>query len=283
MDRAVAIDNPSPTTFPLREIDDGIVVVRVAVLESALPGTTAVFTTRLGGVSRPPYDSLNMGYHVGDSPVDVTENRLRVFRALGLRADRLVTCAQVHGDRVAVVSGSGSVAGADGLVTGVGGLTLAVFCADCVPVWVLDPRAGAVAVVHAGWRGTLTRIAARAVEVLRQKFGSRPRDLVAAVGPSIGPCCYEVGPEVAEQAAAALGPGVILLGAAGTRAHLDLREGNRLALLEAGVPERGIHVAGLCTCCREDLFHSHRRVVRASGPDARSGRMAALARLPERA
>lgn len=281
MDRAVAIDNPSPTTFPLREIGDGIVVVRVAMLESALPGTTVVMTTRLGGVSRAPYDSLNMGYHVGDSAVDVTENRLRVFRALGLRADRLVTCAQVHGDRVAVVSGPGSIAGADGLVTGVGGLTLAVFCADCVPVWVLDPRVGAVAVVHAGWRGTLTRIAARAVEALRQKFGSRPRDILAAVGPSIGPCCYEVGPEVVEQAAAALGPEVVRP-RAGARAHLDLKEGNRLALLEAGVPERSIHVAGLCTCCREDLFHSHRRAVRTSGPDARSGRMAALARLPER-
>lgn len=277
-------DHPSPASFPLETVEGGVTVVRVAPLESALPGTLAAFSTRLGGVSSPPWDTLNVGLHVGDSPVDVTENRRRLFRALGVDPESLVTAGQVHSDAVAVATSPGRHEKTDGLVTVARGLTLAVFCADCVPVWLLDPRLPAAGVVHAGWKGTLAGIAGRAVEIMVRKLGSRPRDLLAAVGPSIGPCCYEVGSEVVAPAARNFGPDVVV--DTGGRPHLDLWEANRHALVLAGVNPSRVYVSGFCTSCRADLFHSHRREVRrarqAAAPETpvRSGRMAALIRLP---
>jgi hypothetical protein len=264
--------------FPLEELKGGLSVIRMAPLEEALPGFLAVFTTRLGGVSQPPWESLNLGYHVGDSPVDVTENRRRLLKALSLDPESLVTTEQVHGTAVAAVASPGRHQATDGLVTMSRGLTLAIFCADCVPVFLLDPRTPAAGVVHAGWNGTIAGIAGLAVEAMVRRFGSRPGDLIAAIGPSIGPCCYEVGPEVAAPAEDRFGSGVLREG--GGRPHLDLWEANRLTLLSAGLDRRHVHVSGLCTSCREDLFHSHRReTVRGRSP-ARSGRMAALTRLP---
>ncbi len=252
---------PSPLAFPIVELEGGVKVVRAAMLEAALPGLTAVFSTRLGGVSSPPWNSLNLGYHVGDSPADVTQNRLRFFRALGLDPDSLVTAAQVHSPTVAVVTEPGRHEATDGLVTISRGLTLAVFCADCVPVWLVDPRVPAAGAVHAGWKGTLAGIAGRAVEIMARRFRSRPRDILAAVGPSIGPCCYEVGPEVAGPASERFGPAVISGTGPAGRPLLDLWEANRLALILAGVDPSRVFVSGLCTFCRADLFHSHRREV----------------------
>ncbi|RJQ11595.1 MAG: peptidoglycan editing factor PgeF [Bacillota bacterium] len=256
-----ARDNGSrpPVAFPLHELEGGVAVVRVAPLERALPGTLAVFSTRLGGVSSSPWHSMNVGYHSGDSPADVTENRRRLFRALGVSPDTLVTAGQVHGDVVAVATRPGHQDNTDGLVTIDRGLTLAVFCADCVPVWLLDPKTPAAGVVHAGWRGSLAGIAGRAVETMRVKLGSRPRDLLAAVGPSIGPCCYEVGPEVASRARAVFGNEVLVEEAALARPRLDLWEMNRKSLILAGLSPSRVYVSDMCTSCREDLFHSHRR------------------------
>ena len=281
-DQVLAFDNPSPTSFPLADAGQGVVVARAASLESALPGTTAVFSTRLGGVSRSPWDQMNVGYQTGDSPVDVTENRRRLFRALDLDVEHLVTAGQVHGDAVGVATASGHQPDTDGLVTLSRSLILAVFCADCVPIWLLDPKTPAAAVVHAGWRGTLAGVAGRAVEVMRRKLGCRPGDLLAAIGPSIGPCCYEVGPEVSEPARARLGPGVLAVPLPGGKARLDLWEANRQSLIRAGLDPLRVDVSGLCTFCRGELFHSYRRETVRSPASPRAGRMVALVKLPER-
>lgn len=251
-----------------------------------MPGVVALFSTRLGGVSSPPWNSMNLGYHVGDSPADVSENRRRFFKAAGLDPDLLVTAGQVHSDVVAIASSAGHHADTDGLATLSRGLTLAVFCADCVPIWLLDSRTPAAAVVHAGWKGSLAGIAGQAARTMVEKLGSRVGDLVAAVGPSIGPCCYEVGPEVWEPARRLYGPAVVAETLPGGKARLSLWEVNRRALLASGLQPSRVYVSGLCTSCREDLFYSHRRESRRAAaspgsPPARSGRMAAVIRLPQ--
>jgi len=266
-------------TFPMERLESGAWVVRIRPLEEALPGLTAAFTTRVGGVSAGPWNSLNLGLHVGDTPEAVGENRRRVFAGLDLDPESLVTAEQVHGDVVARARDPGRHRATDGLITSVPGLTLAVFCADCTPVFLLDPATPAVGAVHAGWKGTVAGIAGRAVTEMARHFGSRPEDMLGAVGPCIGPCCYEVGPEVSEPAARRLGREVLTRGK-GPRPHLDLWEANRRVLVKAGLAPENVHVAGLCTFCREDLFHSHRRETVRTGRSARSGRMAALIRLP---
>lgn len=264
--------------FPVVRLEGGAAVVRMGPVEAALPGTLAVFSTRRGGVSRPPWDEMNVGQSVGDDPEAVAENRRRLFGGLGVDPERLASCGQVHGRGIALVAGPGRVEATDALVTATPGLTLAVSCADCVPVFLLDPVTPAAGIVHAGWKGTLARLAALTVRFMARRLGSRPSDIVAAVGPSIGACCYEVGPDVAAEAEDRLGRGVLLPAGAG-RLHLDLWEANRLALVSAGLEASRVHLAGLCTCCREDLFHSHRRASRAGG-GGRAGRMVGLVRLP---
>lgn len=163
---------------------------------------------------------------------------------------------QIHSDIVVKAEGArGRLGAGDGLITGVAGLMLGVRTADCVPILLADQRRRAVAAVHAGWRGTLARIAARAIEAMTREYGSQPQDLIAAIGPCIGRCCYEVGPDVA-LAFGALFPE---LPVPRGHAHLDLEEANRRILAASGVPAMRIHAGGLCTRCRAGDFHSYRR------------------------
>ncbi|HEX5984607.1 MAG TPA: polyphenol oxidase family protein [Solirubrobacterales bacterium] len=238
-------------------------------LEADLGGARAAFSTRLGGVSEPPFDSLNLGILTEDSREAVEENRQRLARALGFAPEQVVFALQVHGTRL-VDHGDGEsvsalrmgglgqtrraeeVVEADGHVVREPGLAPLVFVADCLPVALRGP--GGVAMVHAGWRGLAGGILAGAAEAVEAT--------TAAVGPGIGPCCYEVGEEVVEPFAR-LGDGV----AEGRM--LDLPEVARRLLDEAGV-ER-VELAGLCTSCEEELFFSHRR------DQGRTGRQAGLA------
>ncbi len=144
---------------------------------------------------------------------------------------------------------------ADGLLTGEPGLFLGVKTADCLPLLLVDPDVHAIAAVHAGWRGTVARIARRAVEHLERRFGSKPRRLVAALGPGIGPCCFAVGPEVAAQFRDLFPERADL----DRRTHLDLVEANLRILEEAGVPRARVDAGRLCTCCQPAEFHSYRR------------------------
>jgi YfiH family protein len=173
-------------------------------------------------------------------------------RASEIPAGNLATLKQVHSAECVVAGGrTGQLGQGDALLENTPGALIAVKTADCMPILLVDDRNRAVAAVHAGWRGTAARIARGAVEAMRERFGSRPGDVIAAIGPGIGKCCYEVGPEVAVE-----------FGEQG-RAHIHLAETNRNQLQQAGV-ER-IYAANLCTMCNPEEFHSFRRDKEAAG------------------
>jgi YfiH family protein len=221
-------------------------------LEADLDGARAAFSTRLGGVSEPPFDSLNLGILTEDRPEAVAENRQRLASALGRAPEQIVFALQVHGTRLIDHPGVASGTEADGHVVTEPGLVPLVFVADCLPVALYGP--GGLALVHAGWRGLAGGIVGAAAEAVAADR--------AAIGPGIGPCCYEVGAEVLN-AFADLGDGI----AAGRM--LDLPEVARQLLAAAGVSE--VESAGLCTSCEQELFFSHRR------DNGRTGRQAGIA------
>jgi YfiH family protein len=221
------------------------------------------FSTRQGGVSAPPFDSLNLGMKWGDARDAVLENRRRLLGAAGVEVIHLA--AQVHGIRVLPVQAGADPAAinaeqADALCSDAAGVAVGVYTADCVPVLLADPRTGAYAAAHAGWRGTVAGIVAATVATLAGRYGSRPADLRAALGPAIGPCCFEVGSEVAEAFTAALpGAAGVVLPRPGGKPHVDLRLALRLQLERAGVHPQAIDSSAACTRCDATRFFSYRR------------------------
>ena len=237
----------------------GLTVLTFPALDGR--GVDAVVTTTAGGVSSGPYESLNLGLHVGDDPDAVVENRRRAAATIGLALDDLVFCNQTHGRMVVTVDaqdrGLGTttvddaIDGADALVTTTPGIGLAVVVADCVPI-VLHHAAGAVAVVHAGWRGTVARVAEAATEVLCAATGEGPGSIVAGIGPAIAADRYQVGDEVADAARDCFGPddleGVLAPDpTTDGRWRFDLWGANARVLREAGVPAGAIATAGAVT------------------------------------
>lgn len=249
--------------------DQGLVYYQFEAL-CAEPGLRHGFFTRLGGASEPPYASLNLGDSVGDDARAVAENRRRSFAALGFDAAQVVTPYQVHSTVVARVGradGGRIVEATDGLVTGEEGVALFLRFADCVPIVLYDPEHRAIGLVHAGWRGTLGGIAAEGVRAMQAHFGSSPARLWAGTGPAIGPCCYAVSAELADEFRRRFGPAVLSRTASGAP-HLDLPTANAIALREAGVSR--VEQAGLCTACHVDEFFSHRK------EGGRTGRLGAF-------
>lgn len=224
-----------------------------------------VTTTRAGGVSAPPYDTFNLGDHVGDEPEAVAANRKRLAAAIGLDEDRVIWMNQVHGDRVTVVNGPRHtpVGDTDALVTTTPRLALAVVSADCVPALLADARAGVVAAVHAGRVGAQRGIVARAVEAMLAA-GAHVEDISVLLGPAVSGPNYEVPDEMAAEVEAAL-PGSRRTSARGTAA-LDLRAGIARQLGDLGID--AIDADPRCTVADRSLF-SHRR-------DAPTGRLASL-------
>ena len=221
------------------------------------PGCTAAFTTRAGGVSDAPYASLNLALHVGDDAGDVERNRKTAAASLGLDAGRITWAEQVHGENVAIVTADvagSTLPGADGLVTELRETPVGVLAADCVPVLLADARRGIVAAVHAGRRGLVAGVVEVAVGTMLD-LGADRTAIVAAVGPSIGPCCYEVGDDVAAEVVAAL-PVTKATTRQGTTA-LDLPAGVRQVLAREGV--HAVRAVGGCTAHQPGLFFSHRR------------------------
>lgn len=231
----------------------------------------AVFT-RHGGVSPAPFDSLNVSVSVGDTRANMIENRSRAFRALERAPDSVADLWQIHSAEVVRVDAPlGEIQAppkADVLITNRPGVTLFLRFADCVPIVLFDPRQHALALVHAGWRGTLQKASAAAARALIEHYGSRPLDIRAGIGPSIGPCHYAVGDEVVTQTRAAFGADADQLLVQNHQPHLDLWEANALALRQAGVEQ--IEVSGICTACHTDYFFSHR------GERGQTGRFGAL-------
>jgi YfiH family protein len=256
------------------------------------------FSTRPGGESllggKP---ALNLGFTDLDERANVAANRAKFATALGTNQMPLATLRQIHSDVIHIAAAPVADAPkADALATRTPGLLLGVQTADCVPILLADTRQRVVAAIHAGWRGTLARIAVKTLGKMRMEFGTRPCDVVAALGPAIGRCCYEVGPEVAQAFAAQfraaadwfdgpfdqlahgeeplwlpwltmMPPGHV---PPPPRVQLDLRAANRWQLSDAGVPESKIAVSDLCTACRTDLLFSYRR------EGAKTGRMMAV-------
>ena len=250
---------------------------------------TAGFSTRLGGVSHAfqgAQDSpersvavdldgdLNLGFVPADDPAAVMENRRRLLAAAGAEtAWQLIVSRQVHGTAIRQLTHANAAAAmlegrgqweADGLITRTPGLLLGAAAADCVPILIADPVHRAVGAFHAGWRGTAAGMAAQGLRAMREAFDTRPQDCLAAIGPSIGPCCYEVGEEVHQAFTAGMhDPPLLQPGARPGTWQLDLWEANRRQLLRAGLPATALTTLGECTACTREptgrpRYFSHR-------------------------
>ena len=230
---------------------------------SVLGFVAHAFCTRLGGVSEGPFASLNAGFHAGDREEHVRRNLGLVGEAFAIPRDRLVLMGQVHGARICVIDGDAPppecVPECDGLITARPGVAIAVRTADCVPLLFVDRVRRVIGVAHAGWRGTALGIASRMVGAFVERFSSRVSDILIAIGPAIGPCCYQVDAPVHAAFSSGTDAGGYLRPCREDhRWMLDLAHANRLQAGQQGVPEGNIFSAGLCTACRHELFFSHR-------------------------
>lgn len=235
----------------------------------ALPYIRHMFTTREGGVSKDIYESLNLSFTRGDDETAVLENYRRVAQALGTSIDHIVTSDQTHTTNVRPVGkedlGKGitrprDYKDVDGMITDQPGVLLATFYADCVPLYFVDPVHKAIGLSHSGWRGTVGRMGQATVEAMERSFGSQPKDLLCAIGPSICQDCYEVSRDVAEAFIFAFPTHekeILQAGVLG-KYQLDLWKANEIVLTEAGVLKEHIDLAGLCTCCNSSILFSHR-------------------------
>ena len=276
---------------------DGLQILQTAAL-TKLPWLVHGFSTRPGGVSLLDGGRvLNLGFTDWDAREKVQANRAKLLRALRASRMKLLTLRQIHSDVIHILEAAPAAAPqGDAAITNAPGILLGVQTADCVPILLVDPRRHAVAAVHAGWRGTLGRIAAKTLGRMQMAFGTHPENVVAVLGPAIGRCCYDVGPEVAQAYAGRFAqarewfdgpfdqlasgeepnpfkwlsrtpPGHDLPPA---RVRLDLVAANRWQLLDAGVPASNIVASELCTSCRTDLLFSHRK------ESGRTGRLMAV-------
>lgn len=280
-------------------------VARLNVLQAAalkkIPWLVHGFSTRSGGFTT-AYGgrTLNLGFTKDDTRENVERNRAKLLLSIGAGEKRnpwpLVSLRQIHSDLIHVVrSAEPARLTGDGLITNAPGIALAVMTADCLPVLLVDRKNRAVGAFHAGWRGTVQRIAEKGLGIMRHEFGTRPRDVVAATGPGIQQCCYEVGEELREQFRSQFGYGDELFhevkhsdmvrekypllfmnkrapghGDLCIKLHLDLREANRRQLLDAGVPRNQITALEHCTSCDTKMLFSHR------AEKGRTGRMMAV-------
>ena len=231
------------------------------------------FSTRLGGVSKGDFATMNFSFTRGDDRDDVLENYRRMAAALGVDRERMVLTWQTHTTNVRRVTeedeGKGIVRDrdyrdVDGLITDVPGITLVTFYADCVPLYLVDPVHHAIGLSHSGWRGTVRRMGQVTMDAMKEAFGTRPEDVTACIGPSICRDCFEVGEEVAEAFADAFDPkyrdALYRANAKPGKYQLDLWKANEIIFQEAGVPKEQIHTTNICTMCNSDYLFSHRRV-----------------------
>lgn len=241
------------------------------------------FSTRIGGVSSGCYATMNLGFNRGDSDENVTENYRRICASIGIVPDDLVFTDQVHKTNVRLAHSADKGKGynrkrdyseIDGHITDEENLPLLVFSADCVPLYFVDPVKRAIGLSHSGWKGTADKIGAVTVNRMNAEFGSDRKDIVAVIGPSIGPECYEVGEEVKNRFQESYDPEQIeeLFVPSGSEGkwYLNLWEANRQTLLRAGLPDENIIISGVCSALSPELLFSHRKY------GAKRGSMAAF-------
>ena len=230
-----------------------------------------LFSTRVGGVSKGIYSTMNLSYTRGDENEAVDENFRRIAEVLGCDVGDIVCSDQTHTVNLRVVSRKDGGKGilmpkdytdVDGLLTDEPGLVLATFYADCVPLYFVDTKRKAIALAHSGWRGTVARMGKCVTEKMKEVYGTDPADIVAAIGPSICQACYEVSEDVADAFAQEFrGSGQIneiLIDKGGGKYQLDLWRANEIVLTDAGIPPEQIQVTDICTCHNSEYLFSHR-------------------------
>lgn len=241
-----------------------------------LDGILHAFSTRLGGCSEKPFDSLNLGFGSGDTPFRIESNRRLFLSGLGCETHRLRTVRQVHSSRVVILDAKDAegrdIHEGDALATDVPGLLVGILTADCYPILMADPVRRVVAAVHAGWRGTAELIAVKTIAGMRENWGCEAVDLVAFVGPGIGSCCYQVGADVYESFVGTSPGAEAFFQSSPWAGHsseprwmLDLVTANRNQLEASGLLPERIHVLGSCTVCDAGRFFSYRRDGPATG------------------
>lgn len=228
------------------------------------------FSTRLGGVSKDHLSSMNLSYTRGDNPDSVTENYIRIAKALQFHTENLVLSDQIHGVDIATVTEKDRqgedllnkrLRDIDGLITNVPDTVLATSYADCVPLFFVDKKERAIGLSHSGWRGTVGEIGRHTIEKMRKEFSSKPENIMVVIGPSICRDCYEVSREVAEAFYDILSKeqkALVLEQTSLETYQLDLWLANRFILENAGVPLENISISEVCTCCNPQLLYSHR-------------------------
>lgn len=252
----------------------------VTVPEWENRGVSMGFSSRLGGVSHGPYESLNLALHVDDDYYNVIENRRRYLDLFALPLENMVCCEQVHSNSVAIVDNEDQGCGAldqgsvlpgfDAMVTAAPGVMLTTFYADCVPIFFFDPLQRVVAIAHSGWKGTMGRIAANTVGVMKNNFSSSTRDMEAFIGPGIGSCCFRIGEDLAQKVKEELPELDGILNWNQGRYTWDLRLTIKLMLREIGLTSDNVIDCNFCTACDPENFFSYRR------DQGRTGRMAAV-------
>ena len=220
------------------------------------------FTTKCGGFSNGKIEGLNLGFRCGDENENVKKNYRIAAEDLCMPYEAIVASRQTHSTNIRIVTGDdvgkgvsrdSDIQETDGLVTDCKNIPLVIFYADCVPILLADLKREVVAAVHSGWRGTKAGIVRNAVKVMREKFGSEPEDIKAVIGPSIGPCCFEVGREVAEQFESRF-----VAPKENGKFTVDLWAANQKLLLESGIHSANIEIFRMCTVCNQDMLYSYR-------------------------
>lgn len=241
---------------------------------SQIPFLRHGFSTRLGGVSSGIFSTMNFGVDISpyaDNPENILENYNRISKSIGVDPKSLVISRQVHKTNIRVVEEADQGKGLfiptdyeeiDGMITNKPNVTLVTKYADCVPLYFVDPKKNVIGLTHSGWRGTVLKIGKITVEEMNKHFDSKPEDIIAVVGPSICPDCYEIGEEVAAEFKKAFPKNwdndILKANGAG-KYQCNLWAANRTVLSEAGLKPENIHISGVCTCCNSDLLFSHRK------------------------
>ncbi|WKZ19880.1 MAG: peptidoglycan editing factor PgeF [Candidatus Jettenia sp. CY-1] len=234
-------------------------------------------SSRIGGFSNPPYNSLNLGFHVGDNPKVILKNREKLALVLGIPLSNFTTAKQTHDCNVEIVTeglrGSGTlnyntaINATDAMVTNIPNICLMVLQADCVPILFFDLKKKVIGIAHAGWRGTVRMVAKNTVSTLKEKFQCSVNDIFVGIGPSIGPCCYEVNLKTLTPDGKTFDTKSEYIDnhSSGNKGYFNLWRANKIQLIQTGIPEKNIETAEICTHCNHDTFFSYRYEKRETG------------------